>query len=141
MRLAKVRPSVLSLSIISLRRPSSQGMRPPPELTCSTPSCRIPTAPRPASRQIFGRSARGPAAASTLETPRAGIASAARPAVFSIVRRVGLVLIRPMLLSASTHEPNHSLQAVPDDGPGVLHLGTVVSPDLRLPPAPQLHPE
>ena len=46
-----------------------------------------------------------------------------------------------MLLSASTHESNHSLQTFPDDGPGVFHLGRVVSPDLRLPAQPRLHPE
>ena len=37
-----------------------------------------------------------------------------------------------------THESNDSLQALSDDGPGVLHLGRVAPADLRLPAEPRL---
>src|SRR5438874_1967040 len=64
-RFASVRPLLFRRSIIPRRRLSSHGIRPPPELTYSTPSCRIrraavaaspsdPPAAAPASRQIFG---------------------------------------------------------------------------------------
>jgi hypothetical protein len=88
-------------------------MRGPPEMTCSTPSCRIRRAdaaaassadtpggapPDPASRQIFGRSFGSSAtrfsSAPACAVRNAGSASAASPAVFSIFRRDGVALIR-----------------------------------------------
>src|SRR5262245_11247870 len=55
--------------------------------------------------------------------------------------RVSIVQLLPECASwyhPRSHESNHSLQAFPDDGPGVLHLGRLVSPDFRLPAQPRL---
>src|SRR3954470_15465052 len=45
-----------------------------------------------------------------------------------------------MVASRSTHESDDPPQADSDDGAGVLHLGSLVSADLRLPAERRLHP-
>src|SRR5205823_5321166 len=122
-RFAGVRPLLFRRSIIPRRRLSSHGIRPPPEITYSTPSCRIrraavaaspsdPPAAAPASRQIFGvlvpsKHEAAPGTAEALATGAAAGAAmprAARLAVFSSVLRDGLLVTDnpPSLISGRT---------------------------------------
>src|SRR5262245_43744720 len=78
------------------------------------------------------------AAATTARVSDAAVAATIRSL------RVSIIELLPECASwyhPRSHESNHSLQVVFDDGAGVLHLGRLVSPDLRLPAEPRLQPD